>query len=196
MANKGNAGCSLIILVLLGIYIAYDHYIVSPREKARELQEQVDFWGQPSLDYFKDFNCGDLIESKNNRQIQNFFVLFSGRDEDCELNEYIIKDFENNHTINEYFTRDIHKANVIVWIDIVVGEIEGKYTNGASAIRNKVLVKLIDKESKSIFGTKEFSATGSARDEIRRKGGDKRPEYFGKIPYGEIIEFLLAQINR
>ncbi|MBU2947027.1 hypothetical protein [Zobellia uliginosa] len=194
-SNRSGGGCSLIILILLGIYLAYQHFVITPREDAIELQEQIDFWGESTVKYFGTFDCENLNHTEIQTDIEVFFVLFSGKDDKCEINDYIIKDFEQSSKVSPYYSRDIDKANVIVWLDIVSGNVEGKYSNGASAIRNQVELKLIDKHSKAVFRTEIFDAVGSARDEIKRKGGDKRPEHFGRIPYFDIIEFLHSEIN-
>jgi len=193
--NRNNSGCSLIILILLGIYIAYEYYVVTPKQDAKELQEQIEFWGKSSVEYFNSFECDNLDQTDLKTDIDYFFVLFSDRGEKCKINSYIIQNFEKNTLINNYYTRDIDKANVIVWLEIIPGIMEGEYTNGASAIRNQVELKLIDKESKAIYWTEKFNALGDAREEIKRKGGDKRPEYFGRVPYDDIIHFLISEIK-
>lgn len=193
--NNARSGCSIIILTIIGIVVAYQHFVVDPKKKADEIRKQINFWGDSTVNFFDKFDCKDLIITDEQIKMEKFFVLFSYRDKKCKINEKVIKAFEQNSDIGQYYTRDIDSANVIVWLEIISGSKEGRYSNGAPAIRDNVELKLINKKSNSIFKRHVFETIGTARDEIRRKHSDNKPQHFGNIPYEKIIEFLILELN-
>ncbi len=197
MSRNNDTGCGiwgLIPAALVIIFILYQSFIVSPREDEAKRKRLNEFWTAETVDYFENYNCSNLSTTGSYITLRKFIVVESSYNDDCKIKGVKSKDFEDDSNLKNFYTRKINEANVIVWIRIVEGKEDGRYSNGTRAINNQVELKFIDKNSNSIFKTIILDTKGSAPDQIRRKRSNSRPEYFGHVSIDEIKETIRNEI--
>lgn len=197
--NRAGGGCSLILLIILGIYLAVDAYVLEPKKNDKLKKELVQKWSQKTITYFEDFSCENLEYLVKKHSITKFFVVESYFDKPCEIGRFTntYEVFENANEISQRYTRKIEEANTIIWIHSIEGEKEGEYTDGSPARRMASEINFIDKDSKTIYYTTKVIHNGNAKNEIERYGSRNKGNdvNFGQKPYGEIFSIIKAELS-
>lgn len=187
-----------IIALLIGVLIFSVIDCSGNRKKEKRL---IEFWGQETYDFFKNNDCDKFPYNEYEFDINGIFII-KGHFKSCELFEKSswelnFKEFISSSSLAKYYVNDINKANTLIWLDFVGnGEEYGNYTNGAIAKRRVIEVNFIDIKNKTIFKKKEFNCIGEPPFEILRKRGENHPEFFGNIPYKEVIDFIINTIEK
>ena len=193
-------GCAAIILGIIGIWALYDHFITTPREKEKEKNELIEKWTKPTVDFFTNFDCSDFTTNNGIHKIEKFFVIESHLDHPCKVSKYSDTDyiFSKADYINQFYTKDISKANTIIWIQSVGGASESSYTDGSPAKRLIAEINFVDKETKTIYKKEKAEFSGNPRNQITRSSRDKKGTnvYFGEKPYDEIFDIIESELNK
>ena len=193
-----NFGGILIIIALIVLYNLYDVYYAEPKQKKEEEKELVDYWSKPTINFFKNFNCSNLTSDEKDISIKKFIVVETYSSKTCDLSiDYNFINFDNLKFFENYYTRNINDANVIIWIYMEEGNEEGSYTNFAKAIRYRSVINYIDKKSKTIYKKEKLDYLGEPPKEIRtKKGNFGGRQYFGEKPKKEIIFAIGREIEK
>ncbi len=193
-----NFGGILIIIALIVLYQFYEENYAEPKRKKEEEQELVDYWSKPTINFFKNFNCSNLTYNEKEISIKKFIVVETYSSKTCDLSiDYNFINFDNLKFFENYYTRNINDANVIIWIYMEEGNEEGSYTNSAKAVRYRSVINYIDKKSKTIYKKEKFDYLGEPPKEIsRKKGSFGGREYFGEKPEKEIIISIGREIEK
>lgn len=198
--NRIPPGCTAIIIGVIGIWALYTHFITTPREKEKENKELIDKWTKPTVDFFTNFDCSDFKTNNRIHKIEKFFVIESHLDHPCKVSKYSDTDyiFSKADYINQFYTKDISKANTIIWIQTVGGASETSYTDGSPAKRLIAEINFIDKETKTLYKKEKAKFSGNPRNQITRSSRDKKGTnvYFGEKPYDEIFDIIENEIKK
>ncbi len=193
-----NFGGIIIIVILVLLYQAYDKLYSEPKRKREQEKEFVDYWTKPTIDFFKKFNCSNLTYNEKDIAIKKFIVVETYSDNTCDLSiDYDFIPFDELKFFQNYYTRNINDANVIIWIYTEKGNTEGLYTNLAKAIRYRSVVNYIDKATKTIYKKEKIDYLGEPPKEITRRGRSTGgSEYFGEKPKNDIIISIGHEIEK
>jgi len=198
--NRMSPGCSAIILVIIGLFYAYDVYVSEPREKAKEKEKLEKKWSKGTVDYLSKFDCKTLQFENIEHKIEKYFVIESHLDHPCKISNYTTTDeiFTKENSISEFYTKKIDEANTIIWIQSVGGNSEANYTDGSPAKRLIAEINFIDKKTKIIYKTERAEFGGNPRNQITRSSKDTKGTnvYFGDKPYDEIFEIIRTELNK
>lgn len=193
MANNKSSVSFIIVLVIgICIYESYNKPLEEEESKLkneREKNEMIKAWSKPTIDFIESFNCSEYKLNNTEVQIEKFIVFDSYNYDNCLIN--LNNDFEGFKTFNNFYTKSIDEANVIIWIVQKPGKTEGEYSNFTKAVRYCCDLNFIDKDAKVIYKKITLDYLGNPPDEIRRrKGTAGGTEFFGTKPYEEILKLI------
>lgn len=189
----------IFILSIICIGTAINELYFIPKEKREKEERLIKHWSKSTVDFFKEFNCKSLKYTENKIPINKFFFIESYSNDYCYLKfEYYPDiDFAKYKSFENYYTKNIDDANVIIWIyEEKTKKSEGTYTNMTKAYRNRSVINYIDKNSKTIYKKEYFDYLGEPPKEIKRKSGSYGGnEEFGKKPIKNILISVSNEIN-
>lgn len=157
------------------------------RQKAYE-QEQIDYFGESTMNFFKEFDCSSLKYSIRNISFEKIFLL-----DDCAVSTNRPMTSYRNSILKPYISNNIDEVDYIILFSRENGGIEGEYQYGTKAVRNYFIVKIIDKITLEIINEQKFRGVGEPKKVIERYRGDgERPETFGSPPIAEIVDYIIG----
>ena len=187
----------------MGIYSVLDTNFFEPKRKIEEKERLINeknqltkLWSKPTIKFFQNFNCTNLLYQEKEIKINKFLVVESYRNEKCNLSLESDLEIEKLEYFEKYYTRNIDSANVIIWIVDEPGNEEGNYTNFTKAIRLRTIINYIEKSTNTIYKKEIINYSGSAPKKIERLQGGRHPEYFGSKQYEKIYISIGKEIER
>lgn len=191
---EGLAILLIIAVVWLGFSKLYDIYSEPERllTEEKEKAELIKYWSEPTINFMNSVDYKEFKHEDKNIKINKFFEI--------ESYYYHVSsptlNFENKKYLNQFYTRKIDDANVIIWIATKPGEVEGRYSNASKAVRYNAEISFIDKETKTVYKKEIIKYLGIAPEHITRKqGSSPSEEYFGTMPYEEIYQTIENEIR-
>lgn len=190
---KYKIGCySILFLIILVIGLNIRNFIFDKESSSNKLNKNEMFetyWNSSNILFFKHFNCKSLVYKEKKVSVTKAFIIESHNKELCDIKKifkfhYIFPDTKYRNKI----TDSIEKANVLIWINEIEPEREGRYTDGSIAKRKRLEMKFIDLKSQDIYKKTIINFDGEAQDEIERRAYSKPyPVVFGEYPQKKII---------